>query len=141
MINEIIQGVAVKLSDTFDGYKIYQNNVEQGFTTPCFFVEPVKPTISPLAQGRYLSRNPLDIHYFPTEGRNNAEMFRVAEELTECLEYINLSDGELLRGTSVSYEMVDGVLHFFTNYDLILYRTAEKSPAMGDLTASVERKE
>lgn len=141
MINEIIQGVAVKLSDTFDGYKIYQNNVEQGFSTPCFFIEPVKPTISPLAQGRYLSRNPLDIHYFPTEGRNNAEMFRVAEELTVCLEYITLSDGELLRGTSVSYEMVDGVLHFFVNYDLILCRTVEKSPAMGDLTATVERKE
>lgn len=37
MINEIIKGVSMKLNATFGaGYKIYQNDVEQGFKEPCF---------------------------------------------------------------------------------------------------------
>ena len=49
MINEIIKGVSMKLNATFGaGYKIYQNDVEQGFKEPCFFIAVLKPDISPL---------------------------------------------------------------------------------------------
>lgn len=47
MINEIIKGVSMKLNATFGaGYKIYQNDVEQGFKEPCFFIAVLKPTFS-----------------------------------------------------------------------------------------------
>ena len=39
----------MKLNATFGaGYKIYQNDVEQGFKEPCFFIAVLKPDISPL---------------------------------------------------------------------------------------------
>lgn len=140
MINEIIQGVSVKLNAAFDGkYKIYQNDVEQGFDTPCFFISVLKPDISPLLKNRYMSRNPLDIHYFPTSGRNNAEMFSVAGDLVECLEFITLPNGDVLHGTSMNYEVVDGVLHFFINYNLTVYRPSD-DPTMEDLEVAVELK-
>ena len=90
MINEIIKGVSMKLNATFGaGYKIYQNDVEQGFKEPCFFIAVLKPDISPLQKNRFMNRNPLDVHYFPTSGRNNAELFTMAEDLMECLEFSN----------------------------------------------------
>ena len=37
----------MKLNATFGaGYKIYQNDVEQGFKEPCFFIAVLKPDIS-----------------------------------------------------------------------------------------------
>ena len=140
MINEIIKGVSIKLNTAFEGkYKIYQNDVEQGFTTPCFFISALKPDISPLLKNPYLNRNPLDVHYFPTSGRNNAEMFTMAGDLMECLEFITLPNGDVLHGTSMSYEVEDGVLHFFVNYNLTLRRETEET-AMETLETTVEPK-
>ena len=114
MINEIIKGVSMKLNATFGaGYKIYQNDVE--------------PDISPLQKNRFMNRNPLDVHYFPTSGRNNAELFTMAGDLMECLEFITLPNGDQLHGTSVNYEVVDNVLHFFVNYNLPMIRPTEET--------------
>ena len=129
MINEIIKGVSMKLNATFGaGYKIYQNDVEQGFKD-----------ISPLQKNRFMNRNPLDVHYFPISGRNNAELFTMAGDLMECLEFITLPNGDVLHGTSMSYEVQDGVLHFFVNYNLTLRRETEET-AMETLETTVEPK-
>ena len=101
----------MKLNATFGaGYKIYQNDVEQGFKEPCFF-----------------------------SGRNNTELFTVAGDLMECLEFITLPNGDVLHGTSMSYEVEDGVLHFFVNYNLTLRRPSEETP-METLDVDVEPK-
>ena len=44
----------------------------------------------------------------------------MAYQLMYCLRYITIPCGDMLRGTSISYEVVDGVLHFFVNYNLIV---------------------
>ena len=138
--NEIIKGVSMKLNATFGaGYKIYQNDVEQGFKEPCFFIAVLKPDISPLQKNRFMNRNPLDVHYFPTSGRNNAELFTMAGDLMECLEFITLPNGDVLHGTSMSYEVQDGVLHFFVNYNLTL-RIETEETAMETLETTVEPK-
>lgn len=140
MINEIIKGVSMKLNATFGaGYKIYQNDVEQGFKEPCFFIAVLKPDIAPLQKNRFMNRNPLDVHYFPTSRRNNSEMFKVAWDLMECLEFITLPNGDVLHGTSMSYEVEDGVLHFFVNFNLTLSRPSEETP-METLDVDVEPK-
>lgn len=127
MIQKMIEGISMTLSAAFgEGYKIYQNDVEQGLKEPCFFIAVLKPDFSPLQKNRFLSRNPLDIQYFPRSSRNNAELFAVAGDLMECLEFITLPDGDVLHGTSMSYEVVDGVLHFFVNYNLTLLRPPEE---------------
>lgn len=44
----------------------------------------------------------------------------VASDLFEALEHITLINGDLMHGTKMNYEVIDGVLHFFVNYNAIV---------------------
>ena len=128
MLNEIIKGISIALNTAFgDEYEIYQNDVEQDLGEGCFFIQVLKPELSPLLGRRSMKRNPFDVLYFPKAPGNNTEMFTVAETLMECLTLISLPNGDLLHGTSVNYEIVDDVLHFFVNYNLPMIRPAEQT--------------
>lgn len=119
----------MKLNATFgDEYEIFQNDVKQGLNEPCFFIAVLQPEITPMLGHRFIKRNPFDIQYFPANPGNNAEMFDVAERMMEALDFISLPNGDLLHGTSVNYEIVDDVLHFFVNYNLSLIRSESKTP-------------
>ena len=72
-----------------------------------------------------------DILYFPAKGRK--ECYAVADNLCTVLELITLPGGDLLRGTEISYEVTDGVLHFMISYNHFVYRPTEET-YMGDLT-------
>ena len=77
MLNEIIKGISMALNTAFgDGYEIYQNDVEQDLKEGCFFIQVLKPELSPLLGRRSMKRNPFDVLYFPKAPGNNAEMFR-----------------------------------------------------------------
>lgn len=129
MLNEIVEGIAIALHTEFgDGYEIYQNDVEQGLQEPCFFITVLKPELSPLLKGRYLATNPFDIHYFPMTSGDNAELCDAAERMEECLEFITLPDGGMLHGTSISYQIVDDVLHLFVNFNCIVTRRIPTEP-------------
>lgn len=141
MINEIIKGVSMKLNTSFgNGYKIYQNDVKQGLKRPCFFIAVLQPEFSPLLGTRRMSRNPLNVQYIPSEPGKNAEMFSVAGELAEALEFITLPGGDLLHGTAMNYEVVDGVLHFFVNYNLPLIQMPAEETPMESLDVNVGTK-
>lgn len=128
MLNEIIKGVSMKLNTSFgDGYKIYQSDVKQGLKEPCFFIAVLQPELSPLLGTRRMNRNPLDVQYIPSGPGENAEMFSVAGKLVEVLEFITLPGGDLLHGTKMNYEVVDGVLHFFVNYNLPMIRPRDET--------------
>ena len=121
MLNDIITGIAEALGTTFgDGYRVYKNDVKQGLTEPCFFIATLKPEQTPMLGERALWRHPFDIHFFPKEPGTNEELYDVAERLMLGLRYIRLPNGDLLRGLSVSYEAIDGVLHFFITYNMIV---------------------
>ncbi|MGN1013836.1 MAG: DUF6838 family protein [Butyricicoccus sp.] len=123
MLNEIVQGIAMTLHAAFgDGYEIYQNDITQGLTEPCFFIAVLKPDNAPLQKNRYLRRYPFDIHYFPRTPGDNRELYDMADRLLDCLEFITLPDGSQLHGTEMSYEEADDVLHFFVRYDCTMIR-------------------
>ena len=128
MLNEIIKGISMALNTAFgDGYEIFQNNIEQGLKEPCFFISILKPEIIPMLGRRFIQRNPFDIQYFPTSPGNNAEMITAAETMIGALDFITLPGGDLLHGTSVNYEVVDNVLHFFVNYNLPVLKSTEQT--------------
>lgn len=128
MLNEIIKGISMALNAAFgDGYEIFQNDVEQGLKEPCFFIAVLKPEVTPMMGTRYIKRNPFDIQYFPTSTGKNAEMIAVAERMMEALDFITLPNGDLLHGTSVSYEIVDNVLHFFVNFNLPMRKSTDET--------------
>ena len=43
-------------------------------------------------------------------------------------------DGDLTMGTKMRSETVDGVLNFFVNYDMFVYRKDDGEPEMEELT-------
>lgn len=130
MVNEILTGISVKLNQVFgEGYEIYgDSDVVQGLTEPCFFIAILQPSQSKLIGQRYFREHPFDVQYFPKESRNNIELHDVASELFEALEYITLLSGDLVHGTSMEYEIVDGVLHFKVNYNMFLRKEAKLDP-------------
>ena len=131
MVNDIINAISAKLYETFgDGYEIYKENIEQGLVEPCFSIVVLQAGITAQLPTRYLKTHAFDIHYFPKDKNNaKAECYTVAEELLMALEYINSLDN-LWHGNKINYEIVDGVLHFFVNYDMFVKKQIEGTEHM-----------
>ena len=56
-------------------------------------------------------------------------MHDIAAKLFIALEWIELLNGDLLHGTSMRYETVHGVLHFFVNFNMpVLFSEPEIDP-------------
>lgn len=140
MIKDIIAGISVKLHETFgDDYTIYVDCIPQGFKEPCFLIKHVQTLNSRGYSNRYLRNNKFDIIYFPKEGyQKKSDIHRVAQELFLSLEYIFVLDNSV-RGTKMSTEIVDDVLHFFVNYDMIVKRdTGEPEIHMDELNSNLQ---
>ena len=135
MVNELLNGISIKLNQVFgDGYEIYgDTDVVQGLKEPCFFIAILNPSQTKLIGQRYFREHPFDVQFFPTKSGDNVELQEVASELFLALEYITLLNGDLVHGTSMNYENVDGVLHFRVNYNMFL-RKVEPKDNMGDIS-------
>lgn len=137
MINSIIESISISLNAEFgDDYTTYAESVEQDLEEPCFFVFCINPTNRLFLGKRYFRENQFCLQYFPADkGRAREECNAVAERLYSCLEYITVT-GDLVRGTKMKYEIVDGVLNFFVNYDLFVYKVTA-SDAMEEISEKV----
>lgn len=137
MINAITESISISLNAEFgDEYTTYTESVEQGLNEPCFFVFCINPTNRLFLGKRYFRENQFCIQYFPADAdREREECNAVAERLFSCLEYITVT-GDLERGTKMKYEVVDGVLNFFVNYDLFVYKV-ETADAMEEISENV----
>lgn len=49
-------------------------------------------------------------------------------------------DSGLLRGTDMSYEITDDILHFFVNYDFFVRKPEEDVPRMESVNSRVKAK-
>ena len=143
MLNKIIIGISQALDAEFnsenEGYIIHTENVEQGLEEPCFFIFSLKPSSKQLVGNRYERKYPFDIHFFPStelvDGVStiNNQINEVTERLFTALEYITV-DNSLVRGTSINAEIVDNVLHFFINFNMIVKKETAPIETMGSLT-------
>ena len=129
-IQDIIKGISVTLSQAFgEVYTIYSEDTEQGMIEPCFFILALTPDQTQVVGNRYYKTNPFVIHYFPTENTNE-ELNNIANTLFNVLEYITLLDGDLLNGTDMHYEINDGVLKFFVNYNAFVFKVTDAVDSM-----------
>ncbi len=134
MINSIIDAISMALNAEFgDSYDIHMEEIEQGLKEPCFFILCLNPTSRRFLKGRYFRVSQFCIQYFPETREKRRECYRVAERLLSCLEYIAL-EGDAVMGTRMHYEVVDGVLHFFVDYDMFVDRKPGEIPVMGEVS-------
>jgi hypothetical protein len=140
MINSIIQSISISLNAEFgDTYKNYTEDVKQGLKEPCFFISCINPTHNLFLGKRYFRENQFCIQYFPADKqRVKEECNSVAERMEFCLEWLTVT-GDLVRGSKMRYEVVDGILNFFVNYDLFVYKVADSVP-MEEISENVSVK-
>lgn len=125
MINAVIGAISRALKDEFGSrLKTYMEEKRQDLEEPCFFISCISPGNRLFLKNRYFRQNQFCIQYFPETEEKNRECHEAAERLFSCLEYLT-AGGVHVRGTKMSYEVVDGILHFFVNYDFYVYRAAE----------------
>lgn len=122
MILQVITGISEALTDTFgDGYTIYVEDVDPK-VKPCFYISTLSNSIKQVVGNRYQMNHQFDIQYFSLQN-TNVDRLQVAEKLYETLEFIQY-DTNMMHGTSMSYQIVDGVLHFNISYNLSTYKEA-----------------
>lgn len=129
MIEDIIDGISVALNSEFgDGYKTYTEEERQNMVDPCFFVMCLNPTHNLFLMRRYFRENTFVIQYFPqNKNRKREECNAVAERLTMCLEWITVTNDPVM-ASRMHYEIIDGVLNFFVNYNFFVRRNEDKTP-------------
>lgn len=121
--------------------EVYMEEIEQDLREPCFFISCVSPADKQYPGKRHKREQMFDICYFPESEKDAvAECNMVAEKLYWCLEEVEVL-GKKMRGYKMHYEVADGVLHFFVNYNFFVHRT-ETNTLMGTLSRDtrVERR-
>ncbi len=142
MINLILKSISVALNTEFNEkeYEIYIEQIKQDLKEPCFFIACLNPTSKLFLGKRYFRKNQFCVHYFPeNNSKVNEECHAVASRLFLCLEQLAVKN-DLIRGTQMSYEIIDGVLHFFVNYDVFVYKQSNVLPTMEDMEEEVSVK-
>ena len=117
MLHTVIEAVCTALTAKFgDAYTVRSEEEEQEPKSPCFFVSCKGSEIRQYPGRRYFWKNLFCIQYIPVSKCPNAECHKVGERLLSCLEYIAVSDTRM-RGIVSRYEITDGLLYFYINYD------------------------
>ena len=147
MLNDIVNGISIKLNSIFgDEYEIYDESVEQGTLEeaeqgeeekPCFFIKPLKVLNKTLLGKRKQRTYPFVITYITDKG--NEDMMAVSEKALEGLEYITLVNGDMLRGSSLDAEIVDGVLHISVSF-IVFLNDATRDDSMESIIADIDTK-
>lgn len=135
MVNGIKDAISIKLNQIYgDNYEIYSKDVEQGLNPPCFFIKILNPSRRQLIGNRYYLEVSCDVHYFPAVEGDNDKLDEFGMSLFDDLEYITMVNGDQIRGTNMSYEKVDGVLHFFVTYGLYVKKDVPAEDPMEEIT-------
>ena len=142
MINSIIEAISTKLYTEFE-CKIHMEEIKQGLVEPCFFLKCLNPKVDHYFWNRYKRNNQFVIQYFP-EHKNayDRECNDIAEWMLWNLEYITIADETTpIRASGMNYEIVDGVLNFFINYDFFVDRVVDVDNEMETMTDEEGAKE
>lgn len=112
MIN-VVQEIVDKLRTVYPSaqYDIYTERIEQGFSAPCFSIRQLRADITPYPSGLHEIVQHMDVRFFPSDSRPQEQCREVAQTLT-----LLLRRTESLRGSNLSWEITDEVLHFFADY-------------------------
>lgn len=124
MIAKIVKGISDKLYESYgkEQYKVYTEQVKQGFKEPCFFVLLINPTNQNLFNKLKRRSNTFDIHYFPKNENDYEDIYTKIDELFEILEFVDIEGLGKIRGRDMEVEFKNGVLHFFVNYSVFVQK-------------------
>nr|WP_243447974.1 hypothetical protein [Clostridium tetani] len=120
----------------FPNTTIYNEEIRQGFEEPCFFIKVLNSAQDKELNIRYKKNVYFDIHYFSDKEDINSDCLDMADRLYDVLEYIQVGNS-LYRSTNMTHEVIDGVLHFFLQFNYHVIKEIEKAPKMNKLKQEV----
>lgn len=138
--DKVIDAISKKINEIFgDEYHIEDDEVKQGFQTPCFFIHQFNGERKLFRGKRYNSNLNFEIIGF-SKSNTLEELNDMAEALYE-IEYITLENGDILRCTNMNYRIEDKVLQFFFDINNFLYKEESLGDKMQKLSINGEVKE
>ncbi|RXI46267.1 hypothetical protein DP145_06735 [Clostridium tetani] len=135
-INDLRIRINQALDKEFPNTIIYGEKIKQGFEEPCFFIKVLNSAQDKELNRRYKKNVYFDIHYFSDKEDINSDCNNMADKLYEVLEYIKVGNS-LCRSTDMTHEVIDGVLHFFLQFNYHVIKEIEKTPKMKKLKQEV----
>jgi hypothetical protein len=127
-IQLLIDGIIAALDAEFPDTDVYQEQVKQGLDEPCFLVRNISASNEPVVGSRYRRMGLFSVQYMAeSETGAKAECYAVCDKLYQILEYISCG-GDLVRGTGMSGETLDGVLTFTVSYNVFVWAEPEYDP-------------
>lgn len=141
MINSIIEAISIALDDEFgNDYSIYAEEVPQNLERPCFFISSLNSDDTLYPSKRHKRQNQFAIQYFPVSDiKAKHECLDTAERMLVCLEMVTMDDSTAFLGYDTHYEITDGILHYFTNYNFFT-RKHEDLDKMENMYQSFKQK-
>ena len=118
MYKRLIDAISIQLYELY-GISGEIEQQEQNFEVPCFYIEPltvVRVSEINKVQGRNYTFN---IRYHQAENEPLINLNFMGDSLIDDMELLDLK-GDLIHGSKMSYKIIDGVLHFFINYNVFL---------------------
>ena len=124
MINDILNAILASLEKEYPKINKYVENVEQGFSTPCFFVNLMEYSKENLNENdRFLrEKETIDIQVicFPKEEKDRRtekrQIANIIPNLVRCVEYIQLYDKKI-RANSSKAVVVDDTAQVLVSFD------------------------
>ena len=138
MFNDLIDAISKRLLEYFPESvpNIYSENIEQGFSEPCFYISLINSTNkNKLGPGRS-KRYKFDIMYF-NNNLGNDDLNTMGDKLSTVLEDIQIGDA-LIHGFNIEYEVKDNKLHFFVEYPVLASYEVEKVSKMASLKERID---
>lgn len=132
----MIKEIMALLKKAFPNFNIYGEEVKQGWKEPCFFVREIETMQQSELQGRLIRRHSFEITCFLDKHVTNdlnSQQAEIGRRLAELLLY--LPDAKL-HGRNISYQIVDGILHFLVDYKINLRQT-KSDPKMQQMQEEV----
>ena len=141
LANDIVNAVSKALTENFDSVEVYIDEIEQGFSEPCFFIDLLNPSEKQVHGDRYFRKYLFNVQFFPTNDKKSRQIRDTLDTLHNVLEYITLENGDLLRGYNRKAEEQNGILNYFVSYNLFVNKVKEKEELMQSLEADTKIKE
>lgn len=117
--NDVISAITSNLLDSFEGEitTVYKDTPVQGMIKPCFFIQQLEAIHNNQMRNTAIRTYFLDVRAHPPDSENNKITWcnNIGFKLMEVLESIYICN-ELVRATSIRYEIQEEVLHFFVEY-------------------------
>lgn len=143
MTNAIINGIVAQINKVFgEESHVFTEDVSQNLPTPAFIITALNPVNRQYRGRMRKNTGTYCIQYFASTGNPSgeplAECNDVRDKLCRAMEYITVEE-KLWRGTGMTGEIVDGVLHFFVDVNGMMAE-AEQGEKMQELVMDLRLK-